>query len=386
MAKKKNSKLSFEDIFEDENIKPEMKSKISEILTDVVNKKVNSRLSEEDDYEEDDEKKKKEDEKEVEEAKAEDSEDEGSKEDKKEDEKEVEEAKAEDSEDEDGEEDKEDEKEVEEAKAEDSEDEDGEEDGEEMDEAAASQAQQKLFGIAYAIRTGEMSAGELPKNSAAVALAKSDIKTKQLRDMAKTKLAGLPTHVADEKEPEDDMKNMEEQIEHIDGYLTFVAEEWEKQNIVAIENAIKVQLAESFLTQFNQLYKQFNITNVPDRDMVVEMTNKIVEAEKKLNEQMEKNAMLLKENNEKKKEVIVIETSKDLTETQKEKFKKLLENVTFEDVESYKQKITTIKETAFTKQAVSGDTKIQEQTAAQPPVINERINKYVDAISKKSKF
>ena len=363
MAKKKNSKLSFEDIFEDENIKPEMKSKISEILTDVVNKKVNSRLSEEDDYEEDDEKKKKEDEKEVEEAKAEDSEDEGSKEDKKEDE-----------------------KEVEEAKAEDSEDEDGEEDGEEMDEAAASQAQQKLFGIAYAIRTGEMSAGELPKNSAAVALAKSDIKTKQLRDMAKTKLAGLPTHVADEKEPEDDMKNMEEQIEHIDGYLTFVAEEWEKQNIVAIENAIKVQLAESFLTQFNQLYKQFNITNVPDRDMVVEMTNKIVEAEKKLNEQMEKNAMLLKENNEKKKEVIVIETSKDLTETQKEKFKKLLENVTFEDVESYKQKITTIKETAFTKQAVSGDTKIQEQTAAQPPVINERINKYVDAISKKSKF
>jgi hypothetical protein len=179
---------------------------------------------------------------------------------------------------------------------------------------------------------------------------------------------------------------MEEQFsERVDKYLTYVAEQWAEDNKLALENGIKVQIAEDFLSKMNSLYTSFNFKNVPEVDMVVEMTNKIVAAETALNEQIEKNATLLEQFNKQKKETLINETAKGLTATQQEKFKKLVESVTFENEKSFEKKLTTIKETAFTKEVLPGDTKLEESEEVRVPS-NDRISKYVDAISKNLKF
>ena len=174
----------------------------------------------------------------------------------------------------------------------------------------------------------------------------------------------------------------------LDQYLTYVAEEWAETNKIALENGIKVQIAESFLSSMKGMYKQYNFNNIPTRDMVVELGTKVTEAEQKLNEQIEKNAQLRSKYNKQRKEMIVLESTKGLTATQVEKFKKLTEDVTFEDDKSFKNKINVIKENAFTKTAVKSDTKLETETGPREELLHEnnRMSKYVDTISRNLKF
>lgn len=174
----------------------------------------------------------------------------------------------------------------------------------------------------------------------------------------------------------------------LDKYLTYVAEEWAETNKIALENGIKVQIAESFLSNMKGMYEQYNFTNIPTRDMVVELGTKVTEAEQKLNEQIEKNAQLRSKYNKQRKEMLVIESSKGLTATQVEKFKKLTEDVAFEDEKSFKNKVAVIKENAFTKTVVKSDTKLETETGPQEELLHEntRMSKYVDTISRSLKF
>jgi len=174
----------------------------------------------------------------------------------------------------------------------------------------------------------------------------------------------------------------------LDKYLTYVAEEWAENNKIALENGIKVQIAESFLSNMKGMYEQYNFTNIPTRDMVVELGTKVTEAEQKLNEQIEKNAQLRIKYNKQRKEMLVLESSKGLTATQVEKFKKLTEDVAFEDEKSFKNKVAVIKENAFTKTVVKSDTKLETETGPQGELLHEntRMSKYVDTISRSLKF
>jgi len=174
----------------------------------------------------------------------------------------------------------------------------------------------------------------------------------------------------------------------LDKYLTYVAEEWAENNKIALENGIKVQIAEAFLSNMKGMYEQYNFTNIPTRDMVVELGTKVTEAEQKLNEQIEKNAQLRSKYNKQRKEMVVLESSKGLTATQVEKFKKLTEDVAFEDEKSFKNKVAVIKENAFTKTAVKSDTKLETETGPQEELLHEntRMGKYVDTISRSLKF
>jgi len=174
----------------------------------------------------------------------------------------------------------------------------------------------------------------------------------------------------------------------LDKYLTYVAEEWAENNKIALENGIKVQIAESFLSNMKGMYEQYNFTNIPTRDMVVELGTKVTEAEQKLNEQIEKNAQLRIKYNKQRKEMLVLESSKGLTATQVEKFKKLTEDVAFEDEKSFKNKVAVIKENAFTKTVIKSDTKLETETGPQGELLHEntRMSKYVDTISRSLKF
>ena len=136
-----------------------------------------------------------------------------------------------------------------------------------------------------------------------------------------------------------------ELVEKVDSYLSYVVEEWMKENELALERGIKGEIAEDFISGLKKLFEDHYI-NVPDEkyNVLEDQASKIDELQKKLDESIEKNVELSKQSNKYKAEEIKMEAAKDLTETAKEKFNKLAEEVDYSTEADYRQKITTIKE------------------------------------------
>merc|ERR1711907_255351 len=147
---------------------------------------------------------------------------------------------------------------------------------------------------------------------------------------------------------QDIAKAKEELTEKVDAYLSYVVEEWMKENEVALERGIKGEIAEDFISGLKKLFAEHYI-DVPDEkyNVLEEQASKIEDLEKKLNEQIEKNVELNKDNAEKTRNEIMSEVAADLADTAKEKFAKLAEEIEWSDVESFKQKCETIKESYF---------------------------------------
>ena len=145
-------------------------------------------------------------------------------------------------------------------------------------------------------------------------------------------------------------KAKEELTEKVDSYLSYVVEEWMKENEIALERGIKGEIAEDFISGLKKLFAEHYI-DVPDEkyNVLEDQASKIEELEKKLNEQIEKNVELNKDNAEKTRNEIMSEVAADLADTAKEKFAKLAEEIEWSDAESFKKKCETIKESYFGK-------------------------------------
>jgi hypothetical protein len=175
---------------------------------------------------------------------------------------------------------------------------------------------------------------------------------------SKVKEAKKKMHAGyEEKLKEESEKAKGELVEKVDSYLAYVVEEWMKENELALERGIKGEIAEDFISGLKKLFEEHYIS-VPDEkyDVLEDQASKIESLEKKLNEQIEKNVELNKENSEKTKVQIVAEMGEDLAETSKEKFNKLAEEVDYTNEEDFKAKVKTIKESYFgAKKEASSD-------------------------------
>ena len=147
-----------------------------------------------------------------------------------------------------------------------------------------------------------------------------------------------------------------ELTEKVDGYLSYVVEEWMKENEIALERGIKGEIAEDFISGLKKLFAEHYI-DVPDEkyNVLEEQSSKIEDLEKKLNEQIEKNVELNKSNSEHKRVEIMAEVASDLADTQKEKFAKLAEEIEYSSAEDFKKKCETIKESYFGKKTEAED-------------------------------
>jgi len=176
-----------------------------------------------------------------------------------------------------------------------------------------------------------------------------------------------------------------ELTEKVDNYLSYVVEEWMKENEVALERGIKGEIAEDFITGLKKLFAEHYI-DVPDEryNVLEDQAKKIESLEKKLNEQIEKNVELNKDNNDKTRNEIMSEVASDLADTAKEKFAKLAEEIEWSDADSFKTKCETIKESYFGAKAEVKDQ--LHDVAAVDGASNEDLSKamaaYTAAISK----
>ena len=140
----------------------------------------------------------------------------------------------------------------------------------------------------------------------------------------------------------------------VDGYLTYVVEEWMKKNELAVEHRLKTELAEQFIVSLRKLFEEHDIA-IPDErfDMLEAAATQADDMEGRLNEEIEKNVELTQRVNELSKNEILLDVASDLADTEVEKFAELAESVDYENVDDYRLKLETIKDSYFPKATVT---------------------------------
>lgn len=144
--------------------------------------------------------------------------------------------------------------------------------------------------------------------------------------------------------------------EKVDDYLNYVVEEWMMKNEVPVAHRMKAEIAEGFITGLKSLFEEHNIS-VPDEqfDMLDAAAEKVDELESKLNEALETNITLSKDNDELKRHEILLDVASDLADTEVEKFAGLAENINYENETDFREKVETIKESYFPKTQTSNN-------------------------------
>ena len=146
-----------------------------------------------------------------------------------------------------------------------------------------------------------------------------------------------------------------ELTERVDSYLEYVAGEWLEENSLAVEQGLKAEMSESFLTGMKSLFEEHYVSIPEDKyDVLESMVNKLDDMEEKLNEQIDKNVSLNKRLAESTSDGILSEVSEGLAVTQKDKLASLAESVEFETENDYREKLITLRNSYFpTKQVTS---------------------------------
>jgi hypothetical protein len=133
--------------------------------------------------------------------------------------------------------------------------------------------------------------------------------------------------------------------EKVDDYLSYVVEQWMKDNEIAIESGLRSELTEDFIAGMRNLFAEHYI------DVPAEKIDLVDELESKLNEEIERAVDLKKSLVESRKVEMTREVCDGLTDTQVEKIKSLAESVEFSTEDEYAQKLETIRENYFPSSA-----------------------------------
>lgn len=139
-----------------------------------------------------------------------------------------------------------------------------------------------------------------------------------------------------------------EMEENVDAYLNYAVAEWIQENKLAVESNVRSEIMESFLVGLKSLFEEHHI-DIPEDDVPVieQMAEEIASLEEQINEQTEKNIALQKQLAEAEILATADELSESLTDTQKDKFIKLIEAVNYSDASEFRKKASVLKETYF---------------------------------------
>ena len=176
-----------------------------------------------------------------------------------------------------------------------------------------------------------------------------------------------------------------ELTEKVDGYLTYVVEEWMKENELAIERGIRSELVEDFMSGLKTLFTEHYI-DLPEEkvDMVDDLFTKVEELETSLDEEINRGVELQKELSQFKKDDAIKQTTKDLADADSEKIAKLAEGIEFENTEQYVEKLNVLKESYFPKsEAVTSEITETDENIEVPEEkqeLDESMQHYTSAI------
>ena len=178
-----------------------------------------------------------------------------------------------------------------------------------------------------------------------------------------------------------------ELVEKVDSYLNYVVENWMEENKLAVQSGLRTEIAEKFMNSLKDLFTESYI-EVPESkvDLVDELAENVEELENALNETTAKNISMQEELEVLKRDAIIREHSADLAETQVEKLKGLVEDIDFDDAESFAAKVQTVKESYFTKKVTEAADIVEEDDNGETIVeASGAMAQYLTAIQKTNK-
>jgi hypothetical protein len=163
----------------------------------------------------------------------------------------------------------------------------------------------------------------------------------------------------------------------LDDYINYMAEEWLKENQLAVEKGLRAEIVESFISGMKNLFEEHYI-DIPEEkvDIVEGLTSKVEELEASLNEQIQSAVEMKKELNEHKKFEAIHAVCEGLTQTQVEKMKSLAEGVEFTTDEEFADKLVTLRESYFNEPVnTSGSSALNEEVDIED---EKKVDKSVD--------
>ena len=179
--------------------------------------------------------------------------------------------------------------------------------------------------------------------------------------------------------------------EKVEVFAEYVADQWMTENEVAIESALRNEIASEFIEKLRNLFVESNI-RIPEEEVEVvdTLAAKVDELEQKLSEAIEENAQLKKAQEQAVRKEAVEEAAKGLTLAAAEKFKELAEGVEAESQEDLTKKLKTIREglkdvKSSTVATLMEETSEDNKTLTEgEEFIDPAMRKYVQAIRRTS--
>ena len=140
-------------------------------------------------------------------------------------------------------------------------------------------------------------------------------------------------------------------VEKVDSYLNYVVENWMKENEVAVQQGLRTEIAEQFMESLQTVFKEHYI-EVPEgkADLIDDLADQVTELEEQLNKTTEDNIQLHEKAQSYERADIVRKQSSGLAVTEAEKLASLVEDIEFDDAETFEMKVKTIKESYFEKE------------------------------------
>ena len=276
--------------------------------------------------------------------------------------------------------DEEDDEDDEEGEDENSEEDDEEDEKEKAMKEAFAQIEEEIEEDVNALLSGEELSEDFKVKAKTVFEAALNARTEQIEEAS--------AYQYEQKLAEEVEVIREELTDRLDAYLEYVSEEWLQENALEVEQGLKTEMTESFLQGMKGLFEDHYVTIPEDRyDVLESMVEKLDDMESKLNEQIHRNVALNRRLAESVTEVIFAEVSEGLALSQKDKLASLAENVEFDSEGSYREKLVTLRESYFPRNAGTqrdNSDYIAEETDYSQPVSGS-MSYYLDALQRVSK-
>ena len=176
-------------------------------------------------------------------------------------------------------------------------------------------------------------------------------------------------------------------VEKVDSYLNYVVENWINENEVAIEAGLRTEIAEQFMDSLQTVFKEHYI-EVPEgkANLIDDLADQVAELEEQLNKTTEDNIQLHEKSQSFERADVVRRQSSGLAVTEAERLASLVEDIDFDDVQTFEMKVKTIKESYFDKEVKESVDEADALAGEQDNTLTESksssMNAYTQAISK----
>jgi len=141
---------------------------------------------------------------------------------------------------------------------------------------------------------------------------------------------------------------VEDIIENLDSYLDYIVKEWMEENKIAIEAGIKVEMADSFMEGLKTLFYEHNVAIDEETiDIVADLEEELASLAEKANAAINESIELADEVKALRADRVFNEMTEGLTTTQVERFRVLSEKLNYEDLDSFADDLSVIRESFF---------------------------------------